>query len=247
MRLFRFWLLGILSVLIAAGLSAAEPPVPQVSVSFTVVGWGEEARDVAYYQNGTPTKLVIPMAGRSKPYTYAGPQTMSFVLMPAVSPEAVAASAAAEGKDTQPPPLATVTFDPAVKRNTVLLLRTGSLVEAFLIPDDEAGFPFGRAMLVNLTPTHLAIRCNAQDIVTLAPRERRLAPGSRAELELDAEVVQQRAGQWRRVARSYLPVLPDDQTLVLFLPGENGRDGIRYVILRQKKPKDDVPTASARS
>ncbi|HEY9248428.1 MAG TPA: hypothetical protein VIO38_04825 [Rariglobus sp.] len=238
MRLLRVIFYWFWVVSITPGLPAAEPSVPRVSVSFTVVGWGEETRDVAYYQNGKPTKLLIPEVGRSKPYTYAGPQTMSLVRMPAASPDAATATA----KDAPPPvPLATVTFDPAVKRNTVLLLKTGSRVEAFLFSDDEAGFPFGQAMLVNLTPTRLAIRCNAKDIVTLAPRERRLAPGGRAELELDAEVAQERAGQWKRVGRSFLPILPDDQTLVLFLPGE-GRDGrIRYVILRQKKPKDEKP------
>lgn len=243
-RSLRRWILlacplSWLLFLGTSGAPAQSAPVDKhVVLEFTLAGFSSTVTNLAYRQGGKFNRVVVPEYERSPDMKYEGPPLLEFYRLPqTVTPDA-----------PPPPVVASVLLDPAIKKATLLLVPIrGGKYEVVVIPDDIGTFPVGQALLINFTRRNLALRCNGAAPFTLAPREQRFTPGDGR--KLDAELAEERNGRWKRIQRNFVPVLPDQQTIIVFIKNPAGGEGFEWIILRQiPKPAEleNSPSKTAR-
>lgn len=209
----------LLGVLLCTGCSvfATELPVEpvaanSVSVDFSVVGWGGEIKNLAYLNKNRLIRLGVAEFVPSTYYSYAGPAKMDLYRMD----DAAVASVDAL-KDRR---VGSVTFDPELKKATVLLSKMGDGYAAIVIPADTEKFPVGQARLQNLSSKSVSILCNKRTLVTIGPGEVQWVKPDDKSI-LDADMAYQESDRWVRFERSYFPVLKTQQTAIFFLKSDS--------------------------
>lgn len=237
--------------LVATLRVVAEAPVPSVSLSFSVVSWGESISDLYYKSGATQKKIVAPAFESSAPMQYTGPAELVFYSrqVPTSDPASDGSASPAVGTNPQPgkareTEACRVLLPVDDNRATILLAPIGSgRYQGFVIPGDPAKFPFGQAKLVNLCSQPLAIRFNRGGNVLLKPQESKVVgPGEGSALVI--EVAAYKYEKWKRLLDNKFTLNEDEQAMVIFssgdykffrtIAGEMERE-VHVTVLRQKK------------
>jgi hypothetical protein len=233
MKLPQLFFTLLTSALVA---QASPPPAePDISVTFTVVGWTDKVTDtLGYRKNGTIEKLVIPAYQRSASYAYTGSRKMELFRIPVETRTSIASD------KNKPLPIATVIFPASLKKATVLLTPSGAGYNSIVIADDLDQFPVGKALLLNLTRGHIGVFCNKKEPIVLGSNQHQLAsPDARG--VLDTIIAQENNGRWQAMERNYLTVLPGQQTAIIIYTNPAISNSPLVVTLRQTPPTESAP------
>jgi len=233
MKLPRLFLALLTSALV---VHASSPPAePDISVTFTIVGWTDKVTDtLGYRKNGTIEKLVVPAYQRSASYTYTGSREMELFRILGETCTSIASD------KNKPIPIATVTFPASLKKATILLTPSGSGYNSIVITDDLDQFPLGKALVLNLTRGHIGVFCNKKDPIVLGSNQHQIAsPDARG--VLDTIIAQENNGRWQALERNYLTVLPNQQTAIIIYTNNAVSNSPLVVTLRQTPPGESTP------
>lgn len=205
---------------------------PNVSVQFSVVGWGEKPAKLTYKNAGKFTPLDVTPFARSPVYSYTGSAQMDLY------------DKSTEGK---PAKVGTVDFIPTAKHFTVLLGGQGGHYSARVIADDESLFPMGSARVFNLTNTSMMFRYNQKAVVSIPSGQHEIVH-PRSDFQLVTETAFNRNGQWKRSNDDFIYVPPDSQVSVFYFESDlnyfksidGGSRDIQLIVLTEKKQKEEA-------
>lgn len=147
-------------LLVLAGVLHAQPTTPpeeNITVQFRIYAWQTDIPALRFNRKN----IVEPVEAstRSLVHTYTGPATIAFSL---------AKSKPVNGQ--LPPPAATVTVPPEVKKLTLLTIPGGrDKYRMYVLPEDEAALPSKHARLYNLTTATLRVDYNETDRIEIPP------------------------------------------------------------------------------
>ncbi len=248
--------------LVVALSAATEPSKEFVSLSFSVVSWGNAIPDL-YYKSGSKNKEIpAPSFEPSALFQYKGPAELVLYRDPHRVQTQTPASAADRYtilRENVPPASADTTHKPKEEqeievarvllpanesRVTLLMTPTSSgSYQCFAIPGDPKKFPYGQAMLLNLYNQPLTIRFNRSETVRLNPKESKVvAPNANSSLLIEVAAYQN--DKWKRLLDNIFTLHNDEQVTVIFSRGDyeffrtgTGDVGskVHVTVLRQKK------------
>ncbi len=228
-----------------------EPPKPSVSLTFSVVSWGEAISDLYYKSGGTLKKIDAPAFEPSASIQYTGPAELVFYTRQL--PTSDAALDSSESPGTKPKPgkareteAGRVLLPTDETYVTILLAPTNpGRYQGFVIPGDPTKFPFGQAKLINIHNQPLAIKFNRSGAVLLKPNESKVVAPS-ADSSLVIEVAAYKDNKWKRLLDNRFKLNEDEQAMVIFSGGDykffrtlagNVESEVHVTVLRQKKDK----------
>ncbi|MBW8780619.1 MAG: hypothetical protein JF599_01850 [Verrucomicrobia bacterium] len=194
----------------AANRAPAATDDVSVSVRFTVISWGAPMPDLLYKSGGSFKKLPVPAFSPSSFQTYTGQPELGFYLKKQVEGKWVEVEVA---KAALPPN----------ENNVTILLAPGAAgaYEAFVIPGDPRGFPYGRAKLINITNQPLVIRCNKDAAVSLTAGKAEVVEPATNSTSLFVELAVRKGGKWKRLYDNLFNLNPKEQTLLIFSRGDS--------------------------
>ncbi|MES2982017.1 MAG: hypothetical protein V4727_06860 [Verrucomicrobiota bacterium] len=212
---------------------AQQPVKKDISVTFSLIGWGQAIESIEYRTGGKMEKITdVPLFDKSKPQKYNGSPDIGFFLP---KPEIDA-----EGN---PIPAAVASIPTNAERVLILLVSDGNTrYRAIVIPDDIAAVPGGKALLINLCETSVAVRTNKTDSFLLEENKTQLVSPSKNSLTLQMELGVKNLDEWYKVESNFIPLPDKYQTLVFFLQSQSEHftniDGnitkpIQIVVLRE--------------
>jgi len=240
--------------LVATLRAVEEPQKPSVSLTFSVVSWGEAISDLYYKSGGTLKKIAAPAFEPSASIQYTGPAELVFYTrqLP-TSDAALDSSESSAAVSTKPKPgkareteAGRVLLPTDETHATILLAPTNpGRYQGFVIPGDPTKFPFGQAKLINIHNQPLAIKFNRSGAVLLKPNESKVvAPG--ADSSLVIEVAAYKNEKWKRLLDNIFTLHENEQAMVIFSSGDykffrtltgNVESEVHVTVLRQKKDK----------
>ncbi|HSH94199.1 MAG TPA: hypothetical protein VK968_08645 [Roseimicrobium sp.] len=238
--------------LVATLRGAEEPPKPPVSLTFSVVSWGNAISDLYYKSGGTHKKIVAPAFAPSASMQYTGPAELVFYSRQAPTSESngseFPAAVSTKPKPEKPREIeACRVLLPADETRATILLAPidPGHYQGFVIPGDPTKFPFGQAKLVNLYNQPLAIKFNRSGAVLLKPNESTVVAPN-ADSSLLIEVAAYKGDKWKRLLDNIFTLREDEQALVILSSGDykffrndmgEVAGEVQVTVLRQRKEK----------
>lgn len=187
--MYKFFIPIVLSLLIGSALPAQSSPESEqpISVEFVIYSWKCTLPELNYTGNQKVSAHEDPFT-LSPVHTYMGPPELSFYSAK-VNPDA------SDGK--RPTPIASVNFEGASGKYIILTASASKgRYQMYAIPVEDSGTNAPYIRVRNFTQFDLAIKYDAQRIVTLAPREiGKIEPAGAATV---LQVARFEQGRWLR-------------------------------------------------
>lgn len=227
--------------ILAMAIIAQSACLAQVSITFTVIGWGADSHDLGYRNGDKEMPLRIQNFRRSEPYKYTGPATMSlFRYTGAATPsdkssrKAVAVEGGLPGEMEYLPeeysapagplgvePVGKVTL-PGDSRQVVLLVaRKGEKAIIYALPDDLTRSPAGKVRFVNLTETSVGVKSGKENNSVIAPQKDIILSPNARDTTLVARISYQNGDAWPLLKDAMFAAPADVQTTVIFLRSDD--------------------------